>query len=148
MAPDGHTAPASDEEAIRNLRSRYAWYVDDGDWAAWAALFTENAHVAYAGMPALEGRGEILEFGRETISNLYSYSMHTAQMPRITVDDDEGTGTGEWYLVVFYEKPGGAEGWVTGTYSDEYRRVDGEWKFAAVENEIHHDSGAGSPHLR
>jgi hypothetical protein len=36
---------------------------------------------------------------------------------------------------------------VTGTYSDEYRRVDGEWKFAAVENESHHDSGAGSPHI-
>ena len=73
--------------------------------------------------------------------------MHTGQMPRIPVDDDASTGTGDWYLVVFYEKPGGGEGWVTGTYSDEYRRVDGEWKFAAVENESHHDSGAGSPHI-
>jgi hypothetical protein len=69
-------------------------------------------------------------------------------MPRIDLHVDAGTGTGEWYLVVYYEKPDGAAGWVFGTYEDEYRRVDGEWKFATVLNEIHHDSGEGSPHLR
>lgn len=146
MGPESADGSSTPEEAIRDLRSRYAWYVDIGEWEKWANLFTEDAHVEYEGMPALDGRDEILTFARETISGLYTYSMHTAQMPRLSVDDD--TGTGEWYLVVFYEKPNGSEGWVSGTYTDEYRRVDDEWKFSFVENVVHHDSGQGSPHLQ
>ena len=146
IPPGNAAAPSTPEEAIRNLRSRYAWFVDDGAWEWWANLFTTDARVTYEGMPTLEGRDEILAFARDTIDDLYTYSMHAAQMPRLTIEDD--TGTGEWYLVVFYEKPNGSEGWVTGTYTDEYRRVDGEWRFASVANTIHHDSGEDEPHLQ
>ena len=31
-APDKRAAPASGEEAIRNLQPMYAWYAHDGDW--------------------------------------------------------------------------------------------------------------------
>jgi uncharacterized protein (TIGR02246 family) len=133
------------ENAIKELRSRYARHLDAGEWDKWAGLFTEDTTVEFGGFEPLEGRKEVLEFARETIDGMYNYSRHTAQMPRLDVDGD--TATGNWYLIVFYEWPDGTEGTVTGYYADTYRRVDGEWKFDYVENVIENDTGEGEPHL-
>lgn len=48
----------------------------------------------------LEGREEILTYGREVIYEVYEYCMHTSQSPRLAVDGD--TGSGIWYTLVFY----------------------------------------------
>jgi len=84
--PDKRAAPASGEEAIRNLQSRYAWYTHDGDWGAYADA-------------GLDGGG-ILELARVIISDLYTYSMHTGQMLRITDDDGATNVTNETVRVL------------------------------------------------
>jgi hypothetical protein len=132
-------------EQICTLRSRYAWYLDNGDWEEWAGLFSADATLDYDGMDPIEGRDAIRSFATEALPALYTYSMHTVQSPRLSVDDEEAVG--HWYLLVFYEKPEGASGWVAGTYRDEYRLIDGEWLFSRVENEVEYDSAPESPHL-
>ena len=68
-------------------------------------------------------------------------------MPRLSVDPDSGTGTGEWVMLVYYEMPDGPQGRMFGEYEDEYRRVNGFWKFATMVNTVHWDTGDGAPHL-
>lgn len=145
MSVEQSTQQVVAESAIKELRSQYATYIDDSEWEEFATLFTEDATVDFGRHEPLEGREEILRFARETIDQLYNYSLHTALMPRIDVDGD--TATGLWYLVVFYQRPDGTEGTVTGRYSDKYRRVDGEWKFEHITNVLEYDTGEGSPHL-
>jgi 3-phenylpropionate/cinnamic acid dioxygenase small subunit len=132
-------------ESIKELRTFYARYIDNAEWNSWANLFTEGATADFGGFENLEGRSEIEEFGRDVISDIYEYSKHQALMPDINVNGDEASGT--WNLVVFYEMPDGTKGEVTGTYIDEYRRIDGTWKFSHVENVLENDSGEGEPHF-
>jgi len=49
-------------------------------------------------------------------------------MPRLSVNPDSGTGTGEWIMLVYYEMPDGPQGRMFGEYEDEYRRVNSFWK--------------------
>jgi ketosteroid isomerase-like protein len=146
MAPSVSERSLAAREAIRELRSRYGWYIDQAEWEAWASLFAEDAVLSYSSTgTTLEGREEILTYGREVIDEVYEYCMHTSQSPRLTVDGD--TGSGRWYMAVFYTLPDGTSGWVTGEYADEYRRVDGDWQFARLEGRVRHDTGEGSPHV-
>jgi len=128
--------PRSD---IRHLRAAYAHYLDRGDWEAWAALFAPDAVVEFGSYRTLEGRDEIREFGETVVDDLFEYSMHTAQMPLIEVDGESATGL--WYLLAYYQLSDGDPGWIYGTYEDEYRQVDGEWRFAYVTNEVVVDTG-------
>lgn len=124
---------------IRQLRACYGHYLDRGDWEAWANLFAPDATVEFGSYRHLEDRDEIREFGESVVDDLFEFSMHTAQMPLIDVDDD--TATGHWYLLVYYELSDGDPGWIYGTYDDEYRRVDDDWKFSYVTNEVAVDTG-------
>ena len=124
---------------IRQLRAAYGHYLDRGDWEAWADLFAPDAVVEYGSYRRLEGVDEIQEFGETVVEDLFEYSMHTAQMPLIDVDGESATG--HWYLLVYYQLADGDPGWIYGTYTDEYRLVDGEWKFSYVTNEVAVDTG-------
>lgn len=124
---------------IRQLRAAYAHYLDRGDWGAWADLFAPDAVVEFGSYRTLEGRDEIREFGETVVDDLFEYSMHTAQMPLIEVDGDSATGL--WYLFAYYQLSDGDPGSIYGTYEDEYRRVDGDWKFAYVSNQVLADTG-------
>lgn len=126
----------ADYLAIHDLRARYARRLDDEEWAALADLFTEDAVVEYT-RETLHGREEVYEFVLNRVE--YEYSMHTVQMPEIRIDGDEATG--EWYMLVYYVATDGTEGYVMGSYEDEYRRVDGEWKFAKVVARVDRDTG-------
>jgi len=134
-------------EAVRRLRASYTHHIDSGEWTDWAALFTEDAWYGIADTEGCRGREEILAFARETVSDLYSFSVHIAAMPRLSVDPDSGTGTGEWVMLVYYEMPDGPQGRMFGEYEDEYRRVNGFWKFATMVDTVHRDIGDGAPRL-
>lgn len=128
-------------QKIEELRSRYAHTIDHGaatgEWEDFIALYTEDAVVDYP-QTTLQGHEEIEEFGQE-IEDFYEFSMHTVQMPVIDLDGNEATG--EWYMFVIYTATDGSEGYVVGRYEDEYRRVDGEWKFSRVKAIISKDTG-------
>jgi hypothetical protein len=130
---------ADDYHEIYNLRAAYCHHLDSGEWAEWAELFAPDAVVEFDTWDAFEGRAEIREFGRTVVDDLFAFSMHTAQMPLIEIDGE--TGTGRWYTLVYYRPVEGDPGWVFGTYHDEYRVVDGEWKFDTVSNVVALDTG-------
>ena len=141
MSNQGSHQQALDYHRIKELRSRYAQTIDHaaatGEWEEFVSLYTEDAVVDYP-QTTMEGHNEIKAFGAE-IEEFYEFSMHTAQMPVIELNGDEATGV--WYMFVIYIATDGSEGYVVGRYEDEYRRVDGEWKFSRIEAIISEDTG-------
>ncbi len=122
--------------AICELRAKYSRSIDNENWETYAELFTEDTTVVYP-RDTLESRQEVYEYARDRVE--YDYSMHTVQMPEIDVDGDEATG--KWYMVVFYVATDLSQGYVLGSYEDEYRKVDGEWKIDGMITHVAYDTG-------
>ena len=122
--------------AICELRSKYSRLIDTERWKEFAELFTEDTTVVYP-RDTLEDRQGVYEYVRDRVE--YEYSMHTAQMPEIEINGDSATG--EWYMLVFYIAPDLSQGYVLGSYEDEYRNVDGEWKIDRMVANVAHDTG-------
>jgi ketosteroid isomerase-like protein len=140
MAQTDRQQSVADEQALKRLRARYSHAIDHGiqssEWDEFLSLYTDDAVVDYP-QATLEGGAEIEAFARE-LEEAYEFTMHTAQMPDIVVDGDEAVGN--WYLVVFYAASDGSEGYALGRYEDDYRRVDGDWKFSGVKARVSYDT--------
>jgi SnoaL-like domain len=134
-------------EEIRLLRAAYTAHLDSQDLDRLADLFTEDAVCAY---PAEYGGDWV---GRETIRANFAGIMpaigqqfdaiHVTTNPWIELTGPD-TAHGRWYLLDWLtrQKAGTAD-MVTrgghdnpllylGVYEDEYRRVDGAWKFSRI----------------
>lgn len=116
--------------AIKELRYDYARRLDDRDWEGWASLFTEDAHCEYEGWGTVDGRDELRSFAADVVAEAFEYTAHIMNHPTISVDGC--VASGQWYVQIYYARSDGVGGWRQGRYEDEYRRVDGEWLFAAV----------------
>jgi ketosteroid isomerase-like protein len=127
---------ALDRLEIHELRGKYSRAIDYENYSDASDVFTEDAVLAYPDTE-LHGSDEIAEFWREEVE--YQFSRHTVQMPSIQIDGD--TATGDWYMLVFYVALDGTDGAVMGWYSDEYERVDGNWKIARMEAGVTYDTG-------
>jgi uncharacterized protein (TIGR02246 family) len=117
-----------DVEAIKRLKYRYADACDRGyDADTLAELFTEDAVWDGGLFGRHEGREAIRRFFQGVSSDIV-FALHYMLNPVITVDGDRAEGT--WYL---FQTCTFAEGntpiWGAARYEEEYRRVDGEWKF-------------------
>lgn len=126
-----------DRIAIQELRYNYCRHLDAESWDEWLALFTEDiAYDASAvpGMGVYEGKDALAEFVDEVLSSASEYSAHHAFHPIIDIDGDEAEG--RWVLDEVAVGTDGSVVWMQGVYEDEYRRVDGEWKFAKVSTSI------------
>lgn len=125
------------ELEIQRLKAAYAGLCDIGYPAEpLAALFTEEG-VFDGGrrFGVHTGRDELVSyFG--AISGSIVWALHYMVGPAITVNDDLNTATGTWYLwqpCTLVVKGEQVPAWISGKYSDEYRRVGGRWLFAHVE---------------
>ncbi|MFC6719866.1 nuclear transport factor 2 family protein [Natrialbaceae archaeon GCM10025810] len=140
MAQQDLAREVRDYQQICGLRSAYSHAIDraidTGDWDEFVSLYANDAVVDYP-QETLRGRDEIEAFGRG-LEEMYEFSVHTAQMPRIDIDRDEAAG--RWYMLVFYIATDGSEGYVLGWYDDEYRRIDGEWKFDRIAANVTRDT--------
>lgn len=129
------------EQAVRDrleiceLRSAYARAIDYGNYGEATEIFTDDAVVNYRG-GTCHGGEEVAAYWRENVA--YEFSMHTVQMPQLSIDGDEATG--RWYMIVFYVTPAGDEGYVLGWYEDQYTRVDGEWMIDQMDMEVTYDT--------
>lgn len=116
-----------DQLAIRDLKSRYCTHLDNNETEALFSLFTDDAVLNSVGMRGKhEGRAGIREWC-EIATDPGWRSAHMALVPTIEVEGDEATG--HWYSLVFIMEDGEVE-LGQGEYQEEYRRVDGEWKFS------------------
>ena len=127
---------ALDKIEIWELRSAYCRAIDREEYERYTDIFTEDVVVEYP-RDSLEGREAVYEYWRDLVD--YEESYHTVQMPEIVVDGDRATGM--WYMLVFYVAPNLTQGYVMGTYEDEYERVDGDWKIAYLKTEVTYDTG-------
>ena len=122
-----------DVEAIKRLKARYCLYCDDDhNPDGVAGLFVEDG-VWDGGerRGRYEGREAIRRFFPEVGRQRYSFSMHPALNPIITVDGD--TGHGSWYLLMAATvRDGNQAVWNSGRYEEDYVRVDGAWKFRSL----------------
>lgn len=132
------TRTGDDLAAIRELKSRYCWYFDDGDLDGVVSLFTDDAVCELGTFGSWRGRDEIEAGYRAQMvdSQVPGGRMHALSNPLIEVDGD--TATGRWYLVD-YDISGGSEQPIRllASYRDEYRYQDGGWLMARTALTIH-----------
>jgi SnoaL-like domain len=117
-----------DIEAIKRLKARYCGYCDNGyEPDGIASLFTEEAVWDGGVFGKSVGREAIRKFFQGA-SKLLPFALHYVMNPIIEVNGNTGKGT--WYL---FQTCTFAEGnqavWGAAKYSEEYVKVNGEWKF-------------------
>ena len=119
-----------DVEEVKRLKARYCTLCDapfDAD--ALAELFAEDAVWEADDIGRFEGREAIRGFF-QNITERLTFAVHYVMNPVIDVEGD--TARGSWYLW----EPGTVRGqnaiWISGSYQDEYQRVDGRWQFKHV----------------
>lgn len=121
-----------DQEAIKQLQYQYGYRLDERDWEGWADLFAPAATGAFEGWGTVTGRDEIAAFGRDVVGANFEYSAHVTHQPIISVNGN--TAIGSRYLDVYYVLTDGTAAWRQGRYDDEFKRVNGDWKFTTVSN--------------
>lgn len=122
-------------EAIKRLKARYFRFLDTKNWAAWRALFTDDARFEGTSRPYRDAD----EFCGATSQWLNSaVTVHQGFTPEILLHGaDEATGIWAMEDIVQFADPieSGAYAGMTGFhgyghYEERYRRLDGEWKIS------------------
>jgi len=126
-----------DCEAIKKLKSRYLYYIDDRDWDGVLDCFVEDARVDYGPWGKYEGKKEIEKFFKEILPPLYSLDHHVTHDPIIEIDGDKAKG--RWNLdVAAVMTEGNKAIWVSGRYDDEFVKEKGKWKYKSIAVKFHY----------
>jgi 3-phenylpropionate/cinnamic acid dioxygenase small subunit len=122
--------------AVARLVARYAEYLDTGDLEGMAAMFD---HATFRsdlpdGVVVLTGADEVLAAFRASTQRDERGLLGTRHVTtNLVVDEgpEEDTARARSYFTVLQARPGfPLQVVVAGGYRDEFRRVDGEWRFA------------------
>ena len=118
------------KDAIRGLVTAYAIACDEHDMPRLLSLFTEDACFdAPNGAMVANGRGEIESMFIETLKNRGPAFHWTHDVSAEIDPDDPNKATG---LVYSHAEttPNGVVSLAAMKYFDDYRREDGQWRFA------------------
>jgi 3-phenylpropionate/cinnamic acid dioxygenase small subunit len=119
-----------DHQMIADLCVRYAFALDNRDWAALRECFTPNVTSVYHGVGALEGYDAIETLCRGALEQLDA-SQHLLGNHLVEVDGDAARAT--CYFQAEHVRsgtPGGDNFTVAGRYDDRLVRVGEGWKIA------------------
>lgn len=135
----GQPSYADDRAAIEDLMARYLFALDWNDFDTFGQTFTEDAEFEYARGTA-HGRDSIVETIRgfkERIGTIYTDDKgnpailrHVLAQTVIRVDGDRAFATAMWWEMANNGPDNKPLVGTFGTYEDELRRVDGDWKFS------------------
>ena len=121
-----------DREEIRALVARYGRAVDDRDWESLANQYTPDAVFDSAAGRSV-GTDAIIDYYEER-TKAYVASYHYPHSHEITfIDDHTATGLVCAHAELTIE---GETVFVALRYHDDYRRVDGAWRFHERETRI------------
>ncbi|WP_458210655.1 nuclear transport factor 2 family protein [Haladaptatus sp. NG-SE-30] len=120
-------------EAIKELRARYCYSIDEQDWDAFYDLFVADPTLDFGGMGVYEGSEGLARFAHQFVEGQLERSAHMLSNPILDVDVDGNRATGRWYVESPITFSDGSGAWRQGWYEDEYRYIDGEWKIATIE---------------
>lgn len=119
---------------IEHLLYAYAERIDAGDFAGVGALFADGEIRAGADGPSCRGAEAVRELYAATVR------LHADGTPRtkhvttnvvVAVDESAGTATARAYFTVLQQLDDfPLQTIVAGRYHDDFRRVDGRWRFA------------------
>ena len=124
--PEQLLAELLDREAIRELPRLYCHYLWTKDPHAMANLFTQDATICIQGMEdyAITGRDKLAKvFGRVNArySSLPFIHNHIVEL--------EGPDRANGYAYYEILESEGSKYLAAGYYRDDYRKIDGLWKF-------------------
>ena len=149
---------ANDRAAIIDLQGRYVLAMDFQDAEGYAAVFTEDAELDWAG-GVIEGRDAIYNFMNRGTYNPASDSIgeewpaasrHFITNQVITVYGDTAKAVTYWLQANNNEDRSTMVWALYGHYEDELEKIDGEWLFSrrAIYNEGiegRHRAGTANP---
>lgn len=121
---------------IQQLRHRYWLSLMDKNVAALVDCFCDDARLDYGFDILLTGKTAIRPFFTELLANddLIRQTPRGAN-PLLDVSGAD-TASGRWLVEVIVLKKSDVDGTRIGVqYLENYRRVDGEWKIAAMKND-------------
>lgn len=122
-----------DRARIDELTTAYAYAVDDGDWAAYEALFVPDAHIDYQSAGGIAGApAEVTAWMRDSMA-LFTWSMHSLSTQRVVFTGPD-TAAGSMHVMARHGLT-----WegvdelmdVSAVYHDEYVRTAHGWRFAS-----------------
>ena len=119
--------------AIERLKYAYLRCLDQKLWDDLEQLFTEDATASYGGGAAVfENRAGIMDFLRTAMGSNSMLTSHKCHHPEIDLTGPD-TAKGVWALedvVVLSGEDGKGGVTIRGAafYSDEYVKVDGQWR--------------------
>ena len=122
-----------DIEEIKNMQHQYLFWINERKWDEAVNCFAEDA-IAYIGSPEpCKGKAEIAKHFRDYVSKMNlgkDRDKHYSVMPVISVAGDKAKGQWLLYILVTDKETGKAGTWIQGKYENEYKKVDGKWKFS------------------
>lgn len=129
-----------DVQAIQNLKMAYAKLCDEGyDADGIVALFATGEYVEWVSdvFGTHEGRDGIHAWF-ENVDEEIRWALHFMINPVIEVADDGRTAKGRFYLLELatMSSPDGGDPdpvIMTGKYSDDFVKEDGQWRFKRIE---------------
>ena len=121
-----------DFQEITNLQAKYFFLTDERKTEALVDLFVDDLiwEAGFERMTTVTSKSEMLQLlkGAHTGNTMMR---HLPTTPYIEVEGNEATGT--WYVfgvVTSVTPEGEVPMWVQGRLDNEFRRVDGTWKFS------------------
>jgi AcrR family transcriptional regulator len=130
LATGASAAPgAATETSLRQLVARYADAVIRHDAEAWSATWTDDARWSTEPGVVTEGREAIVTLWSTKMKAL-TWVVHTPGVMVFEVDESAGTATGRVTIDERFQRKRGGAGTLLATYSDEYRRDNGAWRFS------------------
>jgi hypothetical protein len=115
-----------DLEEIRQLFVDYGFFLDRGDYAAYAQLFSEDGELKLGPIGRAQGRQEI-EAMMARVGGAGA-SLHLITSPMVTLDGDQAAAQVMWTVINRAEDGTPFLGMV-GHHEDELVREAGRWRF-------------------
>ena len=121
-------AAIEDEQAISRLLSGdYPRALDERRWADYAALFTVDGELSFAGQ-VIKGPAAIQKFFEAQPVPADARSLHVISNPLVNVAGDTATGGAYWQTIAFVDGRPAVQS--AGRYEDVLKKVNGRWRFA------------------
>lgn len=123
---------------IYNLRSAYSWGFDKPDFEGLMDLFADDAVLEFGPYGRWVGKEQIRAGYAGTMREPDDYcaTIHVASNPYILIDGDKATG--RWFLSDYNLNIPAGESIINavGVYYDEYKKIDGKWKFSFIKLDL------------
>ena len=129
--PGVATVPgAATESALRQLLARYSDAVIRNDADAWIATWAEDGRWSMAPGKVIEGRDAILTTWTTAMKG-FNWVVHTPGVCVFEVNEHDDTASGRVTIEERFGLKKGGAGGILATYTDVYRRTNGQWQFVS-----------------